>query len=254
MNICLFTKQEIDKPLSLHDARAKHIIKILKKKVGDTFNAGIIEGSSGIALITAIDDIDENGTLSFSFTPQGDGKPLYPLIMIIGFPRPIQLKRLLRDMAGLVVCEIHLVATELGEKSYLNSSLATSDAGRTMLVEGVVQAAGTHIPSLYIHNSLNECLDVIEKNLKQDYVLFALDNVNAKDSLSSVLERESSLLKETRTAVACIGSERGWTDKERELLESKGYKRLRMGNRVLRTETAATVAASLILGAMGYLN
>ena len=54
--------------------------------------------------------------------------------------------------------------------------------------------------------------------------------------------------------VAAIGAERGWTDSERGLLEKKGFVRLGMGNRVLRTETASTVAASLILGAMGALN
>ena len=39
MNICLFTKEEIEQPLSLNDERALHIIKILHKKEGDTFDA-----------------------------------------------------------------------------------------------------------------------------------------------------------------------------------------------------------------------
>ncbi|MBQ5490563.1 MAG: RsmE family RNA methyltransferase, partial [Treponema sp.] len=53
--------------------------------------------------------------------------------------------------------------------------------------------------------------------------------------------------------IAAIGSERGWTDEERSLLEQHKYIRLSMGCRILRTETAATTAASLILGAGGYL-
>ncbi|MBO4546087.1 MAG: 16S rRNA methyltransferase, partial [Treponema sp.] len=102
MNICLFTQEEIDKPLKAADPRAEHIKKILHKGIGDTFAAGIIEGPAGTATITSIgsqaQDAGAPGDITFTFTPQSDGKPLFPLHMIIGFPRPIQLKRLLRDM------------------------------------------------------------------------------------------------------------------------------------------------------------
>jgi RsmE family RNA methyltransferase len=53
--------------------------------------------------------------------------------------------------------------------------------------------------------------------------------------------------------LAAIGSERGWTDRERDLLERAGFTLCSMGSRILRTETAATVASSIILDAMGYL-
>ena len=54
MNICLFSSEEINQPLSLKDERAQHIVKVLHKKEGDTFDAGIIGGASGIATITSI--------------------------------------------------------------------------------------------------------------------------------------------------------------------------------------------------------
>ena len=53
--------------------------------------------------------------------------------------------------------------------------------------------------------------------------------------------------------IAAIGSERGWTDKERELLIKNGFSLRSMGNRVLRTETAATTAVALILSKMGVI-
>lgn len=262
MNICLFAQEEIDKPLDLADSRAEHIIKILKKKVGDTFSAGIIGGMAGIATITALNvhkEISQNGKkellrgeLFFTFEAKTDGKPLRPLCMVIGFPRPIQLKRLLRDMASLGVAEVHLTSTELGEKSYLNSTLATTDAAKTMLLDGSVQAASTHIPALFMHKSLEECLKKVQ-DTKRDIAggidLLALDNVDANKSLSSYLKER----KIARYTVACIGSERGWSQNERKILESYGYSRLEMGNRVLRTETAATVAATLILNSLGAL-
>ena len=248
MNICLFSRDEINKPLSITDERGRHIIKILHKKEGDSFSAGIINGRAGIATIKNISD----GQIHFSFTETSEGKSLYPLKMIIGFPRPIQLKRLLRDMAALGVCEVHLTATELGEKSYLDSSLATSDSGNQMLLDGTIQAASTHVPELFIHKSLKETIDAIKTTESKNF--FALDNIEPQGSLSQHLEKFSTEGMTFDCAVAAIGSERGWTGNERQLLKDEGFILLGMGPRVMRTETAATVAASLILGSMGKLN
>lgn len=254
MNICLFEAREIHEtmPLLANDERALHIKKILKKNVGETFAAGIIGGKAGIATITKIGaagDADE-GAIYFSFEERSEGKKLFPLEMIIGFPRPIQLKRLLRDMSALGVRSVHLAGTELGEKSYLKSSLAQKSEIHKMLYEGTVQAGGTHIPQNFIYPSLRECLDNFEDERNQTQIKIALDNINPKSSLTKFLQENSP---EGKSVAAAIGSERGWTDNERELLEARGFVRLGMGERIMRTETAATVAASIILAQMKNL-
>lgn len=250
MNICLFKQEELNKPLSVKDERGEHIIKILHKKEGDTFSAGVINGMAGTATIKKI----ENGEITFDFKPESEGKNLYPLKMIIGFPRPIQLKRLLRDIAALGVQEVHLTGTELGEKSYMQSNLVEHGTAYQMLLDGTVQAASTHVPDLFLHKTLKECLESVisekelcnnAKNLK-----LCLDNINPTGSLFSVLQEQT---EKPALVVAAIGSERGWTQKEREMLESAGYLRVGMGPRVMRTETAATVSASIISACMGWM-
>ncbi len=266
MNICLFTESEISKPLAKHDERREHIVKVLHKGPGDTFDAGIIGGKAGLATITKIVPAGEEneGSLYFDFVAQGEGKPLYPLTMIIGFPRPIQLRRLLRDVAGLGVSAVHLTGTELGDKSYLKSSLVEKGAAYQMLLDGTAQAASTHVPELHMHASLAECLQAVcgqQGNAGGDESLspakIALDNIRPAMSLHDFLYGSHAAEQEEaavcRPVVAAIGSERGWTDRERMLLEQSGYTRCGMGTRVLRTETAATVSASIILDAMGNL-
>lgn len=54
--------------------------------------------------------------------------------------------------------------------------------------------------------------------------------------------------------VAFIGPEGGWSDDELELLNGFGCKSVTLGPRVLRTETAAIVAVTLIQHAMGGLS
>ncbi|MBR5966138.1 MAG: RNA methyltransferase [Treponema sp.] len=266
MNICLFTQEEIDKPLKAADPRAQHIKKILHKGVGDTFAAGIIEGQAGTATITNADD-----DITFAFAPQSDGKPLFPLHMIIGFPRPIQLKRLLRDMAALGVASVRLCGTELGEKSYLKASLSDPQEVYKMLLDGTVQAASTHVPMPFVYQTLAECLDELESEAAQPQtdasqknavrlesvasqksaaLKLALDNVEPRSSLRAFLQDNPP---QNRPVFAAIGSERGWSPAERSMLESRGFVRLGMGSRVMRTETAATVSASVVLDAMGAL-
>jgi len=247
MNICLFTSEEISNPLPPKDERALHIFKVLHKTEGDTFDAGIIGGAAGIATITSIDN---QGQISFSFEPKSKGKPLYPLTMIIGFPRPIQLKRLFRDIAGLGVKKVILAGTELTEKSYLDSNVIKDGSAARMLLDGTVQAASTHVPELVVVKSLKEAIEEAASAPESAMASFiALDNRRMTTSLHDFLQKEGST-----AMVAAIGSERGWTDKERDLLEQSGYTLCSMGSRVLRTETAATVAGSIILDSMGFLN
>ncbi len=242
MNICLFTNEEIKKPLPLKDERAQHIIKVLHKKPGDEFTAGIIGGQSGLAKIL---DCGEEG-ISFDFTATGDGKPLTKLDMIIGFPRPIQLKRLLRDIAALGVGRVFLTGTDLGEKSYMQSTLVEKGAAYKMLLDGTVQAGSTHVPQLFLYKTLDECL---KEAVQEKCCLLALDNVKPSCSLSQAVRGQGTAVDgiSAERIIAAIGSERGWTQRERSLLEASGFVRCGMGPRIMRTETAATAAGSIIL-------
>ena len=261
MNIVLFQWEEMDKPLPLKDERAKHIIKVLHKQPGDSFEAGIINGKAGQAEITAITD----DGISFHFLPLTDGKPLYPITLIIGFPRPIQLKRLFRDVAGLGASRLCLCGTELGEKSYMDSNIVERGAAYAALLDGTAQAKSTHVPELTLFPSVKACLSALfpedkafDSNCpgthdacRPNDIRVMLDNVKPESSLFSYMGKCEA--KNAQMTYAAIGSERGWTDRERNLFTENGFASCSMGCRVLRTETAATVAMSLILQSLELL-
>lgn len=259
MNIVLFTQDELSKPLPPRDERTVHIRKVLHKSVGDSFEAGIIDGQAGQAVITA--DTEEG--ISFTFTPQTDGKPLFPVTLIVGFPRPIQLKRLFRDAAGLGVKEICLCGTELGEKSYMDSNIVEKGAARAALIDGTAQAKSTHVPGLKLFPSVKACLAALAEESRlssesgtfcdsADCIRVMLDNVKPEGSLFTCMQTKLAAARNPHV-YASIGSERGWTDNEREQFKNAGFASCSMGSRVLRTETAATVAATIILQSMEVL-
>lgn len=247
VNIVLFEEGELASPLPLCDHRVKHIQKILKKGVGDSFDAGLVNGAAGTAEIRSV---SPQG-MEFCFEASGDGKPLHPVTMIIGFPRPIQLKRLLRDIASLGVSQVHLCGTELGEKSYLKATLSQPEELTAMLKDGSIQAKSTHVPQVFVHQDVASCLDFVAGNPR---IHVALDNIEPTASLQGFLSSKFSADEVKRAGVvAAIGSERGWTDNERQLFQEKGFTLCSMGERVLRTETAATTAVAIILSNMEIL-
>jgi 16S rRNA U1498 N3-methylase RsmE len=178
---CSFVSPTVTGAIPLGDGRAKHVLEVLHKQVGDTFEAGIVGGAAGTATVTGMD----GGFLRFTFTPQSDGRPLYPLTMVVGFVRPIQLRRLFRDMAALGVGALHLCGTDLGEPSYRDSTVVTGGAAERLLLEGAAQAKSTHAPALFVHGSLRAALDAVGNSAP---LRVGCDNVRSVVSLTAFLQ------------------------------------------------------------------
>jgi RsmE family RNA methyltransferase len=248
MNLILFEEHELGRPLPRRDERTVHLLKVLHKKPGDTFDAGILGGQRGAG---TIEKISLDGSLLCSLRLFEDAPPRYPLRMAVGFPRPIQLRRLLRDLSGLGVCAVDLIGTELGDKNYRDTKLLNDGGARAALIEGAVQSRDTTIPDLAVWPRLEDWLgerpwESKERGLRPLIFLAAADNVRPEGSLA----RLSSM---RRKAVLAVGPERGWSDRERDLFEKSGFLRLSVGERALRTETACIAAAVLVLEKIGEL-
>jgi 16S rRNA U1498 N3-methylase RsmE len=159
VNIILLEPDEVGKPLPRGDRREEHVRRILRKAPGEELAAGLVDGPLGRARIQSL---DERG-LVLDFQPLGEAPPLAPLRLLLGFPRPIQAKRIFKDLASLGVGEIHLCGTELGEKSYLESDFFREGEWRRALVEGAEQAANPRLPRVSRHWTLARALDALDE-------------------------------------------------------------------------------------------
>ena len=238
-----------------NDERYLHIKKVLHLKEGDVFKAGIINGKTGEALISHLSE----EKIVFSFCPNKSDKnldntdadkfetrplALPPIKIILGFPRPIQLRRILRDAASLGFAEIVLCGTELGERSYLKSNLSSPEEIKKYLLDGISQAGQTLLPEFSFCNSVKEALKNLKTaSFKGSKVLLDIGDF---PSLSTFK------MKKGEELTIAIGSERGWTQNEREAFFSEGFISYSMGKRILRTETALTSALSVLLANNGF--
>ena len=242
MNIILFEDAKIPEKISIKDEKAKHILKILKLKAKDKFSCGLVNGSSGTGSITLID----KDWIHFSWEKTSDPVPLYPLTLLIGFTRPISSKRILREAASLGVEKIIFTGTDTGEKSYKDSNLWKGEYHK-YLIDGAQQAASTGLPAVEFFKNLQSYLNHISAH--QDSLTLekiVLDNIEPEIKLSEYTPADNNCL-------LAIGSERGWSERERKLFRSNGFHFASLGTRVLRTETASTAGITLLLSRMGLL-
>lgn len=244
MNLILFEPEELGRPLPKRDERAVHLLKVLRKGPGDFFDAGVLGGRLGRGRVEAV---GEDGSVRVAFEPLEEPPPPHSVRVGVGFPRPIQLRRLLRDLSCLGASAIDLIGTELGEKSYRDTKLLEDGGARAALVEGAVQARDTRLPVLSYYPSLAAWLRA-EPWGAAPRALVAPDNVRPALAFPALV-----LPPPGGEFVLAVGSERGWSDREREALEKAGFLRASLGERALRTETACVVSVALALEKIGAL-
>ena len=240
MNIVLFEPEEIAAPLPRTDPRATHILDVLRRQKGDTFDAGLINGPRGKA--TLVDISLQFLTLAFAGGELPPPQP--PLTLLIGLPRPQTARKILQEATALGVGALHFIATERGETSYADSTLWSSGEWRRHLVAGAAQAFCTRLPAVSHGHSITDVLP----NLSPEATRIALDNYEASTDLASTLRSSAA-----KNIVLAIGSERGWTATERTILRQNRFILAHLGPRVLRTETATVAAVAIVRSSLGWL-
>jgi len=238
VNLILFSPAEIVRPLPVDDRRAVHVLRVLRRREGETFDAGLVNGPRGKGTVVAISP--EALTLSFVWT--AEPPPLDPIILIVGLPRPQTARDILRDATSLGVAAIHFVVTEKGERNYADSTLWTSGEWQRHLIAGAEQAFDTRLPEITHGRPLLEAMGA----LPPDATRLALDHYEASAPLSAQPLSAGAI-------VLAFGPERGWSNAERASLRGSGFAFGHLGPRVLRVETAVTAAVALMKAKRGLM-
>lgn len=231
MNLILFQVEECARPLPVDDMRAKHVLTVLRRGVGDAFDCGVANGARGRAQITAIDQAGVHLAFSWSETPP----PLAPITLLVGMPRPQTVRKIVGEATTLGVERMVFFRSGRSEPSYGDSSLWSSGELERLLIGAAGQAFCTRLPSISRSDSLDDAIEAAAPAVTR----IALDNYEAPTALADVPPRGAPV-------VLAVGSERGWTPRERDVLRAAGYALAHLGGRVLRTETACTAGLAVL--------
>jgi 16S rRNA (uracil1498-N3)-methyltransferase len=230
LNIVLFEPEEIGPPLPRSDPRAIHILEVLRRKEGDLFDAGIVNGPRGKGTVAGIGP----ESLSFRFDRVSDPPPADPVHLMVALPRPQTARKILNEATSLGVASIRFFPSEKGEPGYRASTLWKTGEWRRHLVDGASQAFDTRLPEVRHDPGLGAAIAALPSGCSR----IALDNYEAS-------RRMTPELAAFPIAIA-LGPERGWSAAERSLLRAGGFELAHLGARVLRTETAAVAAISIV--------
>jgi 16S rRNA (uracil1498-N3)-methyltransferase len=245
MNLILFEADEIGRPLARSDPRAGHLLRVLRRREGDTFDAGLINGPRGKGALTAIGP----DALTLAFAWDAAPPPLDPITLIIGLPRPQTARDILRDATSLGVAAMHFVTTDKGEPGYGRSTLWTGNEWRRHLISGAEQAFVTGLPEVTHRRSLLEVIG----GLPDRAFRAALDHYEASEALTRCRLPEDTAGAPRPELVLAFGPERGWSNAERAALRGSGFVLAHLGSRVLRTETAVVAAVVLVKARLGLM-
>lgn len=234
MNLVLFEPPELTAPLPPDDPRTRHVRQVLRRRVGDRFDAGLLNGPRGQAEIVA--DNDHGLTLNFTWGPPLP--PLPPRHLIVGLPRPQTARDILRDATTLGATALEFVATERGDPGYARSTLWTSGEWRRHLLTGAAQAFDPRIPTVRWGRRLPDALADAPASGRR----LALDLYEAVSPLSA---GATDATPSAPLALA-LGAERGWGASDRAALRAAGFTLHHLGPRVLRTETAVVAALAVV--------
>ena len=242
MNLILLEPYEVSDTgqVRLSDVRANHVINVLKAAPGHHVRVGILDGPHGTGTVQSI--VDTTVELRCTFDATIPPRPRVDLLLAL--PRPKVMRRLWAQIAAMGVGQIVLSNAERVERHYFDTHVLTPECYRPLLIEGLQQARDTRLPNVSIHRRfkvlIEDELDALFPTGRR-----VVADPNADRPPLSVVRKSH----EERILLA-IGPEGGWNDFELDLFSARGFQRIGLGPRTLRTDTACVALLALVHGVL----
>lgn len=220
---------------------ARHITKVMRMKLGDAVYCCHPDGKTAVCVIKNMEP--EKVTLEVSEWLEVSNEMPVHITIAQGIPKGDKFELVLQK------------GTELGASGFIPYQAARSVAVwdkkkfakkkprfEKIVKEASEQSHRSRIPVIY---DLHAEEDLIETSRSYDVVVFAYEEAARKAdhaSLSKLLDNVQSGMR----ILVCIGPEGGFADEEAVRFKESGMWPVRLGPRILRTETAPLYALASI--------
>ena len=234
MNIVLLEAGEAAAgPLvTIDDERARHVRTVLRAAAGQAIRIGIIDGAAGTGIVRSIDERSVTLDCTFTDTPIAP-----PVDLLLALPRPKVLRRLWAQLAAMGVGRVMLTNAARVERNYFDTHFLEERVFRPLLIEGLQQARDTRLPAVTIHRQFRRLVEDELDTSSDAPVRIVADPASETSILATVAGSTRVLL--------AVGPEGGWNSFEIELLKSRGFERVGLGARTLRSDTACIALLAL---------
>jgi RsmE family RNA methyltransferase len=227
--------------VTLSDARAAHVLNVLRATPGQTVRIGLLHGPFGTGTVESAGD--GRVTLRCEFEAATPARPRVDLLLAL--PRPKVLRRLWAQLAALGVGQIMLTNAERVERHYFDTHVITEATYRPLLIEGLQQARDTRLPVVSIHRQFRVLVEDHLDGLFGGGTRLVADP-SGTTSIGAALDAHG-----TERVLLAIGPEGGWNAFELSLLGAHGFRLVGLGRRTLRTDTACTALLAITHASLG---
>ena len=227
--------------VTLSDARAAHVLNVLRATPGQTVRIGLLDGPFGTGTVESAGD--GRVTLRCEFEAATPARPRVDLLLAL--PRPKVLRRLWAQLAALGVGQIMLTNAERVERHYFDTHVITEATYRPLLIEGLQQARDTRLPVVSIHRQFRVLVEDHLDGLFGGGTRLVADP-SGPTSIGAALDAHG-----TERVLLAIGPEGGWNAFELSLLGAHGFRLVGLGRRTLRTDTACTALLAITHASLG---
>jgi 16S rRNA (uracil1498-N3)-methyltransferase len=245
VNLVLLEQEEVshEGAAAVSGVRAEHLLNVLKIAPGSAVRVGIIDGASGVATVTSLD----NGTVALHCRFDGPPPPRPSVDLLLALPRPKVMRRLWAQLAAVGVGQIILTNAARVERHYFDTHVLTPGCYRPLLIEGLQQARDTRVPQVSIHRQLKV---LVEDDLDALFPggLRIIADPRGEARLSDLVRQHAG-----KRVLLAIGPEGGWNDFELNLLGAHGFTPVSIGSRTLRTDTACVALLAIAHEALSSL-
>ena len=221
--------------VTLSDARATHLLNVLRVSPGQAIRIGMLNGPFGTGTVTSV--ADRGVTLRCEFEATTPPRPQVDVLLAL--PRPKVMRRLWAQLAALGVGQIVLTNAERVERHYFDTHILAEETYRPLLIEGLQQARDTWLPAVSIHRQFRILVEDHLDGLFGDGMRLVA-HPSGTSSIASALNKRGD-----RRVLLAIGPEGGWNDFEVTLLASHGFQLVGLGPRTLRVDTACTALLAI---------
>lgn len=216
---------------SIDEEESAHLVHVMRKKEGDEIRIVDGRGTAYDARIDAISKKVASGTILRSFPRHHE--PSRSVTLAVGvLKNPSKFDFLVEKVTELGVSEIIPLSTERTIPTH-----AKTDRWQKLALAAMKQSGRSLLPRIGEMQPLAEMLALPER---PDLKLIAHERSTSEASATVDFQGVAS-------AVILVGPEGGFSDAELEQAIAAGYRSWYFGERRLRTETAAVVAATLAL-------
>jgi 16S rRNA (uracil1498-N3)-methyltransferase len=218
---------------------AHHLTRVLRVEPGQQF-----EISDNHAVYLAEVESARKDLVSFAVREKmAEAEPAVRTTILASLIRFERLEWLLEKATELGVERVVPVRAERSERGLEQAAGKRMSRWNRIVREASEQSRRARLPQIGASVVLAEALKI-----ESDY-RFALEEAVAPPLLPAIPAHRRA----GESVALLVGPEGGWTDRERELILSSGWRPVSLGSQILRAETAAIAALAVVNAAWAEL-